>query len=170
MSRVSFNWLGQDYPLVHLKGFRVVVPAKDPLQSPATLQVTFSCHVYSQKWNAAAHDEASRFEEDGQERCFCPVRYGCSMNLEQAIRGHLGGKAYWGRDGNGAWNSFFYSTADGVPYPIYFRLRPADRINGVDGLMHVISAYQNQDMQASHRYQAVRFARLVHSECKPKSK
>jgi hypothetical protein len=170
MSLMKFTWKGQDYPLAHLRGFRVVVPAKDPLQRSAVLQVTFSCHVYSQKWDAALHDEADRFEEDGQQRCFCPVRYGCSLKLEQAISGHVGGKAFRGRDGGGFWNNFFYSVADGVPYPIYFRLGKADRINGVDGLMHIISAYQNPNLQARHRFQAINFARLVHTECKPKSK
>lgn len=169
MSRVSFSLDGHDYPLGHLRGFRVVVPANDPLVSPVTLQITFSCHVYSEKWDALRHNEASRFIEDGEVRSFCAVRYGCSINLEDAIRKSLEGKAYWGRDGNGAWNSFFYCSADSIPYPVYFRLGKADRINGVDGLMHVITAYQNPSLQARHRYQAIKFARLVHRECPAKN-
>lgn len=147
----------------------MVVPAKDPLMGAATLQVTFSCHTYSEKWNPDVHDEANRFVEDGQTRSFCSVRYGCSMKIEAIIRGSLEGKVYWGRDGNGVWNNFFYGTADGIAYPIYFSLGKADKINGVDGLLHVISAYQNPKLLARHRFQAVKFARLVHQNCPPKT-
>ena len=98
---------GQNYPLRHLRGFRVVVPAKDPLLKPMELQVTFSCHVYSESWKAALHQASHRFVEDDQERSFCPVRYGCSIKIEQIIRNGLEGKVFWGKDGNGNWNSFW---------------------------------------------------------------
>lgn len=168
MSRQSFSLSGQEFPLRHLRGFRVIVPAKDPLTKPAALQVTFSCHVYSEKWDEA-HDAERRFRDAGQDRSFCSVRYGCSIQLEQIIRQSLEGKVFWGRDGNGVWNNFFYGVADGIPYPIYFNIGKADRINGVDGLLHVISAYQNPKLSARHKFQAVKFARLVHKNCPPKT-
>ena len=169
MPRTSFNLGSNTYPLGHLNGFRVTVPAKDPLVKPALLQVTFSCHVHSEKWDDDEHDAANRFTEDGQDRAFCPVRYGCSINLEQLIRYHVGGKAYWGRDSSGKMNSFFYAKADGIAYPIYFSLGRADRINLADGLLHVISAYQNPELPAMNRFQAIKFARLVHQTCAPKT-
>jgi hypothetical protein len=169
MSRSTFTLGDNSYPLAHLSGFRVTVPAKDPLAVPAVLQVTCSCHVYSEKWDAARHQIANRFEDDGEARSFCPVRYGCSINLEALIRYHIAGKAYWGRDGKGVLNSFFYGDADGIAYPIYFRLGAADRINGVHGLMHIISAYQNADLPARHRFDAIKFARLVYQKCPPKN-
>jgi hypothetical protein len=165
----KFTLRGADYPLGHLRGFRVIVPAKDPLLSAASLQVTFSCHVYSEKWDETIHDEEHKFTEDGQDRSFCPVRYGCSMKIEAIVRGGLEGKVYWGRDGNGVLNSFFYGEADGIPYPVYFRLNKAHKINGVDGLMHIISAYQNPKLPARHRIEAIKFARLVHRKCPPKT-
>ena len=101
MPMQSFKYRGVEYPLTHLRGFRVVVPAKDPLLAPATLQVTFSCHVFSEKWDAGEHDPDRYFEDDGERRAFCPTRYGCSIKLEQLIRYNVEGKAFWGKDGNG---------------------------------------------------------------------
>lgn len=147
-----------------------MVPAKEPLAKAATLQVTFSCHVYSEKWDASVHQQTTWFEEDGQHRSFCSVRYGCSMKIEAIIRGGLEGKVFWGKDGNGISNSFFYGQADGIPYPIYFSLGKADNINGVDGLLHVISAYQNPKIPPRHKLQAIKFARLVHQKCPAKCK
>lgn len=163
----TFTLAGNVYPLGHLRGFRVEVPQRDPLLASANLQVTFSCHVHSERWNPDTHDPARYFVEGGEERAFCPVRYGCSIGLENHIRYHIAGKAYWGKDGNGVKNSFFYCVADNIPYPVYFRLGRADRISGVDGVLHVISAYQNPSLMARHRYQAVKFARLVHQTCPP---
>lgn len=164
-----FNFEGVDYPLTHLRGLRVIVPAKDPLAAPATLQVTFSCHVYSEKWEGAKHTPERKFEDDGDVRAFCPVRYGCSIKLRDLIALGVRGKVYQGRDGNGVLNHFFYCDADGIPYPVYFRLGRADRINGVDGILHIISAYQRPNLMARHRFQAVKFARLVHQTCPPQS-
>ncbi len=165
-----FNFEGVDYPLAHLRGFRVVVPAKDPLAAPATLQVTFSAHVYSEKFDNTKHDAGRKFVDDGDVRAFCPARYGCSIELCDLIRYGVGGKAYRGRDGNGVWNHFFYCEADGVPYPVYFRLGKADKINGVDGILHIISAYQRSGLMARHKFEAIKFARLVHQICPPPKK
>ena len=167
MSESTFTFEGANYPLTHLKGFRVVVPAKDPLASAATLQVTFSPHVYSERWDEAKHAPERRFDNDGEARAFCPVRYGCSIKLRDLIGYGVGGKVLLGRDGKGASNHFFYCAADGIPYPVYFRLGRADRINGVDGILHIISAYQRPALMARHKFQAVNFARLVHTTCPP---
>lgn len=155
-----------DYPLEHLQSFKLMVPAKNPLQAAAVLQVTFSCHVYSQKWQEGfAQDHY--FKERGEERAFCAVRYGCSLGLPQLINQHVLGKAYEGRDSKGAKNHFFYALADGIPYPIFFRLGRATKIPGANGILHVISAYQKPNLPARHRFQAVNFARLVHLKCPP---
>lgn len=163
----SFSLGGVDYPLNHLRGLRVTVPQKDPLQAPAILQVTFSNHVYTVKWDDTVHTPEHRIEEKGEVRAFCPVRYGCSIGLAAHIGYHVAGKAYEGRDSRGAMNRFFYAEADGIQYPIYFALDQADRIRGVDGVLHIISAYQNPNLRARHRFQSIKFARLVHMTCPP---
>lgn len=163
-----FTLGGVEYPLGHLQSFRVTVPQKDPLQAPAILQVTFSNHVFTEKWDDEIHSAEHRIEANGEVRAFCPVRYGCSINLPGLIAYHVGGKAFEGRDSNGAMNRFFYAEADGIPYPIYFAVGRADRIPGVDGILHIISAYQRPAMPSRVRFQAIKFARLVHQTCPPK--
>jgi hypothetical protein len=165
----SFTLGGVEYPLDHLQSFRVTVPQKDPLQAPAVLQVTFSNHVYSVKWDDAVHTADHRIETNNEVRAFCPVRYGCSIGLPAHIAYHVAGKAFEGRDSKGAMNRFFYAEADSIPYPIYFALGAADRIPGVHGVMHIISAYQNPNLRARHRFQSIKFARLVHKCCPPKA-
>lgn len=166
MARKSVAFGGAEYPLNHLASFRTVVPAKDPLASPAVLQVTYSCHVFSEKW-VDGMDEERRYVEDAENRAFCPVRYGCSINLPQLVNYHVGGKAYEGRDSKGVRNHFFYAEADGVPYPIFFRLGKASKIHGVHGILHIISAYQNPALRTRNQFQSVKFARLVHNTCPP---
>lgn len=169
MVPAAFHIGAQSFSLAHLRGLRLVVPAKDPLQAPTLLQVTFSTHVYSAKWDVKKHQEEHRFEAKGEIRAFCPVRYGCSILLPDILKQSVGGKAYVGRDGNGHLNHFFYARADGHPYPIYFRLAKAHRIKGVSGILHVISAYQRPDMKPRHRFEAIKFARLVHRICPPET-
>lgn len=167
MSLDPFELGGIAYPREHLRSFRIVVPAKEPLQAPALLQVSFSSHVYSEKWRDGMAAER-RLEQEGEVRAFCPLRYGCSISLPQLIKYHVGGKAYEGRDSKGARNHFFYAEADGVPYPIFFRLGRANNIRGAHGVLHIISAYQKPDLPARSRFQAVKFARLVHQKCPPR--
>jgi hypothetical protein len=164
----TFMLAGVEYPLSHLNSYKVTVPAKDPLAAPAILLVTFSHHVFSEKWDEQTHTHDYKFEANGERRAFCPVRYGCSINLHSVIEYHVGGKAFLSRDGKGVWNHLFYGEADGIAYPIFFRLGRADRIEGVDGILHIISAYQNPNLPARNRLEAVKFARLVHQTCPPK--
>ena len=82
----------------------------------------------------------------------------------------MAGKAFESRDGNGVLNHFFYADADGIAYPIFFRLRKSDRFAGTDGILHIVSAYQNPNLPAKNRLQSIKFARLVHQTCPPKQK
>ena len=168
MAALSFTLGGAVYPLGHLQSFRVRVPQSDPLRAPAVLQVTFSNHAYTEKWDGEKHPVEHRIAANKEVRAFCPVRYGCSINLRTLIDYHVRGKAFEGRDSQGAMNRFFYAEADSIPYPIYFGLGRASQITGVDGILHVISAYQNPAMLARHRFQSIKFARLVHQACPPK--
>jgi hypothetical protein len=167
MAFETFTIGGVAYPLGHLDPFDVGVPAKDPLASPANLRVTFSHHVFSEKWDDAKHHADHEFYADGERRAFCSVRYGCSIDLRQIIGYHVAGKAFESRDSNGILRHLFYAEADGIQYPVFFNLRKADRIPGIDGILHIISAYQKPDLPARVRLQSVKFARLVHMACPP---
>lgn len=168
MAFKTFSLAGVDYPLGHLEPFNVTVPAKDPLVAPAVLRVSFSHHVFSVKWDDAAHTNDHEFERDGERRAFCPVRYGCSISLRNLIEYHVGGKAFISRDSNGIQRHLFYADADGIQYPVIFNIGKADRLGGIDGILHIISAYQNPSLPAKVRLQSVKFARLVHQTCLPK--
>jgi hypothetical protein len=167
MAFKSFTLTGVEYPLGHLAPFDVIVPAKDPLASPATLRVSFSHHVFSEKWNDAGHPPDHEYVCDGEKRAFCSARYGCSIDLRPIIEYNVAGKAFLSRDGNGVQRHLFYGEADGIPYPVFFKLAKAKQIPGVDGIMHVISAYQNASLPARHRLQSIKFARMVHQICPP---
>lgn len=166
----TFNLAGVEYPLGHLDGFDVTVPAKDPLATPAVVRVSFSHHVFSVKWDDDEHEADHQYVADGEQRAFCAVRYGCSINLRQIVEYHVAGKAFLSRDNKGMWRHLFYAEADGISYPVFFDIARADRIPGVDGILHVISAYQKPDLPARHRLQSIKFARLVHQRCPPKVK
>jgi hypothetical protein len=161
---------GAEYPLEHLDNFDVIVAAKNPLQAPATIRVTFGHHVFSEKWDDAVHTADHEYQADGERRAFCAVRYGCSIELSAIIKYHIEGKAYYSRDGNGVLNTIFYAEADNIPYMVIFNLRRADRIPGIDGILHVVSAYQNPAMPSRSKLQSIKFAMLVHKSCPPKTK
>ena len=93
----AFSLGGVDFPLGHLVPFDVTVAAKEPLAEPAVLRVTFSHHVFSEKWDEAVHTPAHKYEADGESRAFCSVRYGCSIELRNVIEYHVEGKAHLGR-------------------------------------------------------------------------
>lgn len=59
------------------------------------------------------------------------------IGLRAHIEYHVAGKAYEGRDSNGAMNRFFYAEADGIPYPIYFGLGAANRLCARDPCVHI---------------------------------
>ncbi len=166
MKRKSITFGNVSFPLDHLESFQIVIPAKNPLESAAKLQVTFSCHVFSEKWIDGI-DETRKYIEGHQRRAFCPVRYGCSIKLPDLIKYHVLGKAYESKDGNGYKRNFFYADADSIQYPIYFELSKATNIPNVAGILHIISAYQKPNLPAKNRLQSVKFARLVHINCPP---
>jgi hypothetical protein len=168
MARPPFSLAGVEYPLEHLRGFRVVVPAKDPLVAPVVLQVTFSCHVFSEKWQVH-FDADRRLEEDGEHRAFCPARYGCSISLPQIINAHINANepAYERKDSKGRKNFLFYGDADGIQYPIFFRLGRSTKIRGASGIMRIVSAYQCPGLPPVGELKPVNFAALVERKCIP---
>jgi len=157
---------GQTYLMGHLKPFTIMIepPAESGLQ-PCKLLVTFSCHVYSLDWDSNLHPASHLVEHEGEQRCFCPTRYRWSLDLPDLVRYHARGKSYLSRDGNGHWNHLFYEPLDAtkraVPYPIYIRLNRVRDMGDVDGVCHVISAYENARIPARNRLQCTRFAKLV---------
>jgi hypothetical protein len=158
----KFTNINPQYPLDHLDSYTIIVPAKDPLQAPAVLRVTYGHHVFTEKWDTKKHDASLQYFYANEKRAFCPVRYVCSLSLKEIIQYHIGGKAYLTRDGKGHWNHLFYAEIDGVSYPVFFELENANKINGIEGILHIKSAYQKPDLPKRNKLQSVKFARLVH--------
>jgi hypothetical protein len=166
MAHPDITIAGQTYPLGHLNPFTITVePKPDSGYRACKILVTFSCHVYSLDWDAAHHPASHLVEHEGERRCFCPSRYGWSLDLPDLVRYHARGKSYISRDGNGFWNHLFYEPLDvtkrAVPYPIYIRLNRVRDMGNVDGVCHVISAYENPKISARNQLQSTRFAKLV---------
>ncbi|WP_146037347.1 hypothetical protein [Novosphingobium guangzhouense] len=166
----TFSLNGHEYPLGHLDPFEVTVAAKDPLASPAVLRVICSHHVFSVKWDDNEHTADHEFTYNKERRAFCPVRYGCSIEIEDIVKYHINGKAYVSKDGKGISRHLFYAVADSIPYPVVFDLAKAKHIPEVDGIMRIISAYQKPLLPARNKLQSINFARLVHQKCPPKTK
>lgn len=154
---------GQIYDLAHLNSFTVTIPPKDSAMEPAKIVVTFSHHVFTKEWDHLIHTIDEKVVEDGDPRAFCSQRYGWSKDLEQIIKYHVAGKAYESRDGKANLNYLFYEDRDGrsPAYAIYFRLTKADKISGVDGVLRIISAYENAKLPAKNKLQSVKFAMHV---------
>lgn len=162
MSQKSFTYNGVEYDLSHLSPFTIDVQHKDAAFAPVRILVTFSHHVFSTRWVDGC-DPLSAVTEDHEQRSFCTQRYGWSKDLQSAVRYYASGKAFEGRDGKGNWNHFFRDERNqrSVPYVIYFRLGKATKVSGADAILHVISAYENANMPAKHRFQSINFALLV---------
>ncbi|PNU02764.1 hypothetical protein A8V01_25495 [Novosphingobium guangzhouense] len=122
------------------------------------------------KWDDNEHTADHEFTYNKERRAFCPVRYGCSIEIEDIVKYHINGKAYVSKDGKGISRHLFYAVADSIPYPVVFDLAKAKHIPEVDGIMRIISAYQKPLLPARNKLQSINFARLVHQKCPPKTK
>lgn len=169
MSHPDVTIAGQTYALGHLSPFTISVePKTGSGLVPCKLLVTFSCHVYSLEWDDTVHPTSHLIEHEGETRCFCPDRHQWSLDLPSLVRYHARGKSYLSRDGKGNWNHLFYEPLDttkrAVPYPIYIRLNRVRDMGNVDGVCHIISAYENPKIPARNQLQSTRFAKLVADE------
>lgn len=154
------------YDLAHLSSFTVTIPSREENCASAKLVVTFGHHVFTEQWDDAHHTIDLAITENGERRAFCLERYNWSQDLAGIIRYHVAGRAFWGRDRNGNWNNFFYEQRNGRvnPYAIYFRVGKASNIKGVDGILHIISAYENPDLPKARHFQSIKFATIVGKE------
>lgn len=151
------------YEFPHLASFTVTVPCSQNGFIPAKLVVTFSHHVFTEAWDDAIHTIDLAITENGEKRAFCLERYNWSLDLADIVRYHVAGRAFWGRDRNGVWNNFFYEQRNArlIPYAVYFRVGKATKIDGVDGVLHVISGYENSKLPKARTFDAIKFGTIV---------
>lgn len=161
MGRSPIIHLGQSYALDHIDPFTVQVPTLDGLRVRKLL-VSFGLHCFTVDASKCDPVSFTEVSEDGDARAFCAFRHGWSQSLPQIVRYHVAGKAFESRDRNGAWGHFFYERKDRlVPYAVYFRLEKSSKGAGIDGILRIVSAYENADLPATHKFQSINFARLV---------
>lgn len=162
MARQPIVIRGVTYLLDHLEPFTVTVAGKTPADGACVLAVTFSHHAFSQVWTDDC-DPDHKINENGEHRVFCPVRHHWSQGLKARIRGHLTDKAYLSYDGGGKLNHMFVSKLSPAspPYVIVFQVTKTVNIKGVDGQLHILSAYENDRLPKLSSFDRIRFANLV---------
>lgn len=166
MAHPDITIAGHTYSLGHLSPFTIMVePKVGSGLLPTKLLITFSCHVYSLEWDEDLNPSSHLIEHEGEKRCFCPIRHRWSESLPDLVRYHAKGKSYLSRDGNGFCNHLFYEPLDvtkrATPYPIFIRINRTNDMGNIDGVCHVISAYESPRIPARHKLESTKFAKLV---------
>ena len=145
------------YDLSHLDPFKLGIQFEG---NTYTALVMFSCHCFTEKFDAARHDDEAAYEHGNKTRAFDTVRYQLSLSLPGLFR-TLGNKTvYHTKRG-----SFFFirrlPTANVVlPYAVFFRTYKAS-MDGADVIVEVASAYTKPGM--TRRAPSVKFPRIIDS-------
>src|SRR6185503_13627144 len=117
--------------------------------------VSFGFHTFTRKWE---HDDkpAYRYAHGGEQRCFCPIRYGHSLHLPSIIHKGLDGKAYFSQTRN----FLLIENLAGMngPYAVFFNVERA-KSNEFDVAMFVVSAYEKPELPL--RLPKITFATLI---------
>ena len=125
--------------------------------------IHFSCHCFTEKFDAAAHHADVRYSFAGETRAFCVDRHALSAALPQYFQ-TLGNQTVYHTQKE----SFFFirtAAADGgsVPYVVFFRSYKSNQ-DGVDVVINVSSAYPKPGMTSWAS--PVKFPRMVMARAK----
>lgn len=149
---------GEEYDCSHLDPFSVNLEARDENDRGYKILVSFNHHTFTRSIEEGDPPEFL-YEEDNDLRCFCQDRYLASKGLRSLIGYHCKGKAYFGQKSN-------YMIIDqplgGAPYVLFFQLRRATQLKGIDALMFVQSAYTKPALPAKSRLPSISFRTLVY--------
>ena len=147
------------YDLSHLDPFKLGIQFEN---NAYTALVRFSCHCFTETFDASRHDDRVSYEHENETRAFDTVRYQLSLSLPDLFR-TLGNEiVYHTKRG-----SFFFirrlpdETANVVlPYVVFFRPYKAD-MDGADVIVEVASAYTKPGM--TRWASPVKFPRIIDS-------
>ncbi len=106
MSWVKHTFRGVEYTFDHLKPFSLGVAG-------VRIRVKPGAHVFC-KETALGDPVDLKFMDGKTERTFCPVRYGLSLTLGQAIAAAIGGYVYEGSKGK-----FLFKQTLPAPQGVY---------------------------------------------------
>ena len=150
---------GVTYDFAHLEPMTFQVADQD---QNFHVQVEYSCHVFTEKFDPGAHTPDLRYNHPGepQERAFCFDRYEQSKFLPGLLTGLRGHSVY---ESNRA--TYFVvkgiGNAPNVQTYVCFFAAVSARKQGVDVLLNVRSAYSKDRMVRTAR--PIRFPALIRS-------
>ncbi|MDE0307973.1 MAG: hypothetical protein OXI87_24270 [Albidovulum sp.] len=148
------------YDLSHLDPFKLGIRFDG---NAYTALVMFSCHCFTEKFDAARHDVRAAYEHENETRAFDEVRYRLSLSLPSLFR-NLGNQTVYHTHKE----SFFFirnerlpDRADGIPYAVFFRTHRAEDRDDADVIVRVVSAYAKPGITRFAR--PVKFPRVIDS-------
>jgi hypothetical protein len=138
----------QTFDFTHLEPFNFTITSQ-LAKRDLSVHVTFSCHCFSQGYDAAMHPDGEPIILDGagRPRTFCAIRYRLSLRLPIVIQGlnHPQSKVRQ----TAARRNWAYSLTiedPAGPYHVFFEIRRAGKEKPQDLNLVVESAY-HQTMQ-----------------------
>ncbi len=145
------------YGLSHLDPFKLGIQFDGKAY---TALVRFSCHCFTEGFNADRHDRQAIYKHEGEERAFSVDRYELSRSLPDMIRSLGSGDmtVYHTKR-----RSFFFvrNASPSAPfYMIFFRAYKAKE-KSIDVIVEVVSAYPKSSMVRSAS--PVKFPRVIDS-------
>lgn len=151
---------GVTYNMSHLNPMVIQVPFE--AQTFETL-VDFSCHCFTEKFDAHVHTEADSYLHNGEKRAFDVERHRLSLALPGQLA-TLGNQTIY----HTQQESFFFlrtvnSLGATVPYVVFLRSFKSNKEN-LDVVVNVSSAYTKPGM--TKRAAPVKFSRMVNARAK----
>lgn len=147
---------GVDYDLTHLDGFDFQVTPLRALAPTYNVRVGFGAHTFARDLEPGDTPDY-HVRDGGAIRCFCPVRYKCSLSLREIIESAATGRAFFG---NKTEKYLLIDKVDGLnaPYVVAFKMERANR-RGIHASMFIVSAHDRPNLQLNQP--AIRLATLV---------
>jgi len=136
------NIAGKNYVFSHLNPFIMQVTPKAQDARTYKVFVSFGLHCFSREWVTGDPDD-HKFPDGRGERCFCPIRYGQSLQLPDIIRKSVTGRVFFSQN----LNYLIIENLTGLrgPYAIFFNVEKA-RSKEFDVAMFVVSAYEKPNL------------------------
>jgi len=155
MPRQPFVLNGASYDLAHLEPFVLHVQPKAAGAPSYGVLVTFGCHAFTEKAEAD-HPPERKYIEGTEERSFCAIRHGHSVELPRIIRFAAAGRVFFSEGRNMLCVEWLPGTNG--PYAVFFNLQRW-RGPGLQVALNVESAYVKEGLP--DRLPATTFATLV---------
>jgi hypothetical protein len=146
---------GTEFDLTHLDD--AVIDVEGEGKEPPTYRVlvSYGHHCFAREYRPEDHPDFYILE-NGDLRCFCPIRTALSVQLPKIVREAANGLAYFSQDKN----MLLVEEIEGLagPYAVFFNIRQSKQ-KSLDAVMFVASAYEK--LALPERLPAVRFKALV---------